>query len=44
MHNRQYYAALSAEIDSEITRRLILRDREEDLMFALGRHLMANIV
>ncbi len=35
MPDRQYSVALSAEIDSEITRRLIRRDREEDLMFVL---------
>ena len=49
MRNRQYSVALSADIDSEITRRLIRRDREEDLMFALwtpsyGKHRLTALI
>jgi hypothetical protein len=49
MRDRQYSVAFSAEIDAEITRRLIRRDREEDLMFALwtpshGKHRLTALI
>lgn len=49
MRSRQYSVAFSSEAESEITKFLIRRDREEDLLFALwtpshGKHRLTSLI